>query len=62
MTEQEKNKIIDELMEEWKKEISNISDINNQPKKGARLDNGDGGEYTRITEKYRKLINEIKNK
>lgn len=62
MTEQEKNKKIDRLMEEWKKEIRSIPDVSNQPKNGARLDNGDGGEYTKITEKYRKLINEIKNK
>lgn len=60
MTEQEKNKKIDELMEQWKEEISKIPD-NNYGKHRNVLDNGDGGEYTRITEKYRKLINEIKN-
>lgn len=61
MTEQEKNKKIDELWKQWEKEIENIPDINNQPENGVRLDNGDGGEYTRITRKYRKLTNEVKN-
>ena len=62
MTEQEKNKKINELWKQWEEEIKKIPDINNQPINGARLDNGDGGEYTKITEKYRKLINKIKNK
>lgn len=62
MTEQEKNKKIDELWKQWEEEIKNIPDVSNQPKNGARLDNGNGGEYTRITQKYRKLINEIKNR
>ena len=61
MTEQEKNKKIDELWKQWEEEIKQIRDTNNQPKNGARLDNGDGGEHKKITEKYRKLINEIKN-
>ena len=60
MSDQEKNKKIEELMEQWKKEIEQINDDNNQPENGARLDNGDAGEYVTITEKYRKLINEIK--
>ena len=57
MSEQEKNKVKD-LIEAWKKEISNIKDKNNQPKNGARLDNGNSGEYGVITKKYQKLIEE----
>lgn len=61
MNEEEKNKEIDELMKKWEGEISKITD-DDYGKHRNRLDNGDGGEYTKITEKYRKLINEIKNK
>lgn len=61
MTEQEKNREIDNIMKKWEKEISQIPD-DDYGKHKNRLDNGDGGEYTRITKKYRKLINEIKNK
>ena len=57
MSEQEKNKVKD-LIEAWKNEIANIKDENNQPENGARLDNGDSGEYTIITKKYQKLIEE----
>ena len=61
MTEKEKNEKIDELWRQWEEEIKNIPDVNNQPKDGVMLDNGDSGEYKRITEKYRKLIDKIKN-
>lgn len=59
MKEQEKSKKIDELMKKWEEEIKQIPD-DDYGKYNNRLDNGDGGEYTKITEKYRKLINEIK--
>ena len=61
MNEKEKNEKINELMKEWEKEIKNIPETNNQPQNGARLDNGDSGEYGRITEKYKEEINKIKN-
>ncbi len=51
MNEEEKNKVKD-LLESWKKEAKNIKDTSNQPKNGARLDNGDSGEYTKLTHKY----------
>lgn len=60
MTELEKNRKIDELMKKWEEEIKKIPD-DDYGKHKNRLDNGNGGEYTRITKKYRKLINEIKN-
>lgn len=53
--EQEKVK---DLIEKWFEEISNIKDISNQPPNGARLDNGNSGEYARISKKYKKLIEE----
>lgn len=55
MNEEEKNKAKD-LLEAWIKETKKIKDKNNQPKNGAKLDNGDSGEYTKITQKYQKLI------
>ncbi len=60
MTEKEKNKKIEELKKQWEEEIKAIPDKNNQPSKGGCLDNGNGGKYTEITEKYRKMINELK--
>ena len=57
MSEEEKEKVKD-LLEEWEKEIKQIKDSNNQPKIGGRLDNGSSGEYTIITRKYQKLIEE----
>lgn len=59
MTEQEKNEKIEKLVEEWKKEISKIPD-NDYGKHRNILDNGDSKEYGKITEKYRKKINNIK--
>ena len=61
MTEKEKNERINKLMEEWKKGIDKIPD-ENYGKYLNKLDNGNSGEYGKITEKYRKLINEIKNR
>ena len=61
MTEKEKNKKIEELKKQWEEEIKSIPDENNQPSDGMRLDNGDGGKYTEITEKYRKIINDLVN-
>lgn len=61
MTEKEKNKKIEELKKQWEEEIKSIPDENNQPSDGIRLDNGDGGKYTEITEKYRKKINNLIN-
>lgn len=46
-------------MNEWKKEISKIPD-DDYGKHKNMLDNGDSKEYGKITEKYRKLIKEIK--
>ena len=57
MNEEEKNKAKD-LLEEWTKEAKKIKDNSNQPKNGALLDNGDSGEYTKLTKKYQKLIEE----
>lgn len=57
MNEEEKNKAKD-LLEAWQKEAKNIKDTSNQPKNGAILDNGDSGEYTKLTSKYQKLIEE----
>ena len=57
MTEEEKTKTKD-LFEEWIKEVSKIEYVNEQPKNGARLDNGNSGEYTKIAKKYQKLIEE----
>jgi len=57
MNEEEKNKAKD-LLEAWKKEAKNIKDTSNQSKNGAILDNGDSGEYTKLTSKYQKLIEE----
>lgn len=57
MNEEEKNKIQD-LIEEWKREADQIKEVNNQPKKGGLLDNGNSGEYTELTRKYEKLIEE----
>lgn len=57
MNEKEKDKVKD-LLEEWKKEAKMIKDENNQPKNGARLDGGNNGEYTKLTKKYQKLIEE----
>ena len=61
MTEKEKNKKIEALKKQWEEEIKSIPDENNQPSDGIRLDNGDGGKYTEITEKYRKIINNLIN-
>lgn len=55
MSEEEKNKAKD-LLEAWKKEAEKINDNSNQPKNEARLDNGNSGEYTKLTQKYQKLI------
>lgn len=55
MSEEEKEKAKD-LLQKWLKETSKIKDTNNQPSNGARLDNGNSGEYTKITKKYQKLI------
>ena len=57
MTEKEKNKCKD-LIEKWQEEAKQIKEVGNQPKKGGRLDNGDSGEYTKLTKKYEKLIEE----
>ncbi|MCI9000895.1 MAG: hypothetical protein HFJ26_08470 [Clostridia bacterium] len=57
MTDEEIDKCKD-LIEEWKKEASQIKDVNKQPKKGGMLDNGNSGEYTELTRKYEKLIEE----
>lgn len=56
MTEQEIEKCKD-LIEAWKKEALEISP-SKQPKNGARLDNGYSGEFTELTRKYHKLIEE----
>lgn len=61
MTEDEKEKTKD-LLEEWKKEAKMVKDVNNQPENGARLDNGDSGDYTKITKKYQKLIEKRLNR
>lgn len=61
MTEEEKNRVKD-LLDAWIEEVKKIKDINNQPKNGARLDNGNSGEYTKLTKKYQKLIEERLNK
>lgn len=55
MNEEEKEKAKD-LLQKWLEETSKIKDTNNQPSNGARLDNGNSGEYTKITKKYQKLI------
>ena len=55
MSEEEKEKAKD-LLQKWLEETSKIKDTNNQPSNGARLDNGNSGEYTKITKKYQKLI------
>ena len=55
MSEEEKEKAKD-LLEKWLEEASKIKDTNNQPQKGGRLDNGNSGEYTKLTKKYQKLI------
>lgn len=55
MSEEEKEKAKD-LLQKWQEEVQNIKDTNNQPKNGARLDNGNSGKYTELTEKYQKLI------
>lgn len=55
MNEEEQEKVKD-LIEKWFEEISNIKDVNNQPSNGAMLDGGTSGEYTRISKKYKKLI------
>ena len=51
MTEKEKNKKVEELKKQWEEEIKAIPNQNNQPSDGGRLDNGNGGKYTEITEK-----------
>lgn len=61
MTKEEKNKVKD-LLDAWIEEAKKIKDINNQPENGARLDNGNSGEYTKLTKKYQKLIEERLNK
>lgn len=48
-------------MKKWQKEISKIPD-NDYGKHKNMLDNGDSKEYGKITEKYRKKINNIKNR
>lgn len=55
MNEEEKEKVKD-LLEEWQEEASKIQNTNNQPSNGARLDNGNSGEYTKLTKRYTKLI------
>lgn len=55
MSEEEKEKAKD-LLKKWLEEASKIKDTNNQPTKGGRLDNGNSGEYTKLTKKYQKLI------
>ena len=56
------NKKIEKLKKQWEKDIKTIQDIEKYPSTGGRLDNGNGGEYTKITEKFRKLINDLKYK
>lgn len=55
MSEEEKEKAKD-VLQKWLEEISKIKDTNNQPSNGARLDNGNSGEYTKITKEYQKMI------
>ena len=57
MNEEEKNKT-KELLKAWKREAKKIKDNISQPKKGYRLDNGNSGQYTKLTQKYQKLIEE----
>nr|DAW06474.1 MAG TPA: hypothetical protein [Caudoviricetes sp.] len=55
MNEEEKEKVKD-LLQKWLEETKKIKDTNRQPSNGARLDNGNSGEYTKLTKKYQKLI------
>lgn len=55
MNEEEREKAKD-LLQKWLKEANKIKEANNQPSNGARLDNGNSGEYTKLTKKYQKLI------
>lgn len=55
MSEEEKEKAKD-LLQKWLEEANKIKETNNQPSNGARLDNGNSGEYTKLTKKYQKLI------
>lgn len=55
MNEEEKEKAKD-LLQKWLEEANKIKETNNQPSNGARLDNGNSGEYTKLTKKYQKLI------
>ena len=55
MNEEEKEKAKD-LLQKWQEGVSKIKETNNQPSNGARLDNGNSGEYTKLTKKYQKLI------
>ena len=45
-----------DLLNNWIAEARNIKDFNNQPTYGGRLDNGNIGEYTKLTKKYQNLI------
>lgn len=45
-----------DLLNNWITEARNIKDFNNQPTYGGRLDNGNSGEYTKLTKKYQNLI------
>jgi len=60
MTEQEKNKKIKEILEEWKKEADKIPE-KKQSKEKSMLDNGHTGNFYELTEKYKKIIDKIKN-
>lgn len=55
MNEEEKKEAKD-LLQKWLEEAKRIKETNNQPPNGARLDNGNSGEYTKLTKKYQKLI------
>ncbi len=55
MSEEEKEKAKD-VLQKWLEEVSKIKATNNRPSNGARLDNGNSGEYTKITKEYQKLI------
>lgn len=61
MLEKEKKNKIEKLRKQWEEEIKKVPDVNRQPKIGGMLDNGGSGEYGKITEKYRKMIDKIKN-
>ena len=61
MTEKGKNKRIQDIIKEWKKEADRIKEPSKQPKGGALLDNGCTGKYYELAQKYQKIINDIRN-